>query len=140
MRYAQGGGLTAEWRAFREQVRFEAAARFEADERTSVIAREVRVSERSVERWRRSWREGGIEALSSSGPASVPKLSEAQFAELEELLGSISITAWSSCRRADVARPTDRCTDRARPRPQTATPSGRGDAPEVGNGRDVQSQ
>ncbi|MER7773373.1 winged helix-turn-helix domain-containing protein [Kitasatospora sp. NPDC096140] len=87
MRYAQGGGLTDERRAFREQVRLDAAARFEAGERTAVIARELRVSERSVERWRRSWREGGTAALRSSGPASVPKLSVAQFAELEAELG-----------------------------------------------------
>ncbi|MFD5922789.1 helix-turn-helix domain-containing protein [Kitasatospora sp. NPDC058201] len=63
MRYAQGGGLTAERRAFREQVRLEAGVRFEASEKTSVIARELRVSERSVERWRRAWREGGADAL-----------------------------------------------------------------------------
>ncbi|MET8630328.1 winged helix-turn-helix domain-containing protein [Kitasatospora sp. NPDC004669] len=87
MRHAQGGGLTAERQAFREQVRLEAAARFEAGEKTSAIARDLRVSERSVERWRRSWREGGPEALCSSGPASVPKLSAARFAELEEELG-----------------------------------------------------
>ncbi|MFF3116324.1 helix-turn-helix domain-containing protein [Kitasatospora sp. NPDC057904] len=87
MRYAQGGGLTAERRAFREQVRLEAAGRFEAGDKTAAIARDLRVSERSVERWRRSWREGGREALRSSGPASVPKLSAAQFIELEEELG-----------------------------------------------------
>ncbi|WP_033826117.1 winged helix-turn-helix domain-containing protein [Kitasatospora sp. MBT63] len=82
MRYAQGGGLTAERRAFREQVRLEAGVRFEAGEKTAVIARELRFSERSVERWRRAWREGGADALRSAGPASVPKLSAAQFAEL----------------------------------------------------------
>ncbi|MFI6448810.1 winged helix-turn-helix domain-containing protein [Kitasatospora sp. NPDC050543] len=87
MRYAQGGGLTAERRAFREQVRLEAGVRFEAGEKTSAIARDLRVSERSVERWRRAWREGGIQGLRSAGPASVPKLSSEQFAALEEELG-----------------------------------------------------
>ncbi|MFD8707221.1 winged helix-turn-helix domain-containing protein [Kitasatospora sp. NPDC059648] len=87
MRYAQGGFLTAERRAFREQVRLEAAGRFEAGDKTVAIARDLRVSERSVERWRRTWREGGIEALRSTGPASEPKVSAAQFAELEEELG-----------------------------------------------------
>ncbi|MFJ7280715.1 winged helix-turn-helix domain-containing protein [Kitasatospora sp. NPDC098663] len=87
MRYAQGGGLTAERRAFREQVRLEAGTRFEAGEKTASIARDLRVSERSVERWRRSWREGGADALRSAGPASVPKLSAAQFVELEAELG-----------------------------------------------------
>jgi len=87
MRYAQGGGLTAERRAFREQVRLEAAARFARGEKTAAIAKELRVSERSVERWRRAWREGGIEGLRSAGPGQVPKLSAQQFAVLEEELG-----------------------------------------------------
>ncbi|MEU1506287.1 winged helix-turn-helix domain-containing protein [Kitasatospora sp. NPDC005748] len=87
MRYARGGGLTAERRVFREQVRFEASARFGAGETTSVIARDLRVSERSVERWRRAWREGGEDALRSAGPASAPKLSDDQFAVLERELG-----------------------------------------------------
>ncbi|MFN1190571.1 hypothetical protein [[Kitasatospora] papulosa] len=46
MQYAQGGGLTAEQRAFREQVRLEAGVRFEAGEKTSAIARDLRISER----------------------------------------------------------------------------------------------
>lgn len=52
-----------------------------------MIAPDLRVSERSVERWRRAWREGGEDALRSSGPASVPKLSDDQFALLEQELG-----------------------------------------------------
>jgi len=48
MRYAQGGGLTAERRAFREQLRIQAAGRFAARESNAVIAREPRVSVRSV--------------------------------------------------------------------------------------------
>ncbi|MDQ1032952.1 transposase [Streptomyces umbrinus] len=61
--------------------------RFVRGEKTSVIAKDLRVSERSVERWRRAWREGGATALASSGPAKSPKISEAQFAVLEEELG-----------------------------------------------------
>ncbi|MFF5614622.1 helix-turn-helix domain-containing protein [Streptomyces albidoflavus] len=72
MRYAQSGGLTAERRAFREQVRLEAEVRFEAGEKTSAIARDLRVSERSVERWRRAWREGGVQALRSASRAAEP--------------------------------------------------------------------
>ncbi|WP_243879344.1 helix-turn-helix domain-containing protein [Streptomyces sp. KS 21] len=34
-----------------------------------MIAKDLRVSLRSVERWRRAWREGGMEALRSAGPA-----------------------------------------------------------------------
>ncbi|GGN99653.1 winged helix-turn-helix domain-containing protein [Microbispora bryophytorum] len=51
------------------------------------MARTLRVTERSVERWRRAWREGGTMALASKGPPSRPKLSPAQFARLEAELG-----------------------------------------------------
>ncbi|WSP68144.1 helix-turn-helix domain-containing protein [Streptomyces sp. NBC_01236] len=71
MRYAQGGGLTAERRRFRERIRYEAGEQFARGERTGVIAKDLRVSERSVERWRRAWRQGGMAALASAGP---PKL------------------------------------------------------------------
>lgn len=87
MRYAQGGGPTAERRAFREQVRLEAAGRFARGEKTAVIAKELRVSERPAERSRRTWRAGGIEGLRSAGPAKAPKLSAQQFTVLEEELG-----------------------------------------------------
>ncbi|MFD4828504.1 AraC family transcriptional regulator [Streptomyces uncialis] len=42
--------------------------------------------------------------------------------------------------RRDRRTRIHRGTDRARPRPQTATPSGRGDTTEAGNGRDVHSR
>ncbi|MFF3461739.1 helix-turn-helix domain-containing protein [Streptomyces sp. NPDC002619] len=48
-----------------------------------MVARELRVSERSVERWRRAWREGGVAALKSAGPANLPKMPDEQFARLE---------------------------------------------------------
>ena len=51
MRYAQGGGLTAEGRRRRELVRLEAARRFEQRVPSAVIAAELRVSERPVRRW-----------------------------------------------------------------------------------------
>jgi len=86
MRYAQGGGLTAERRRFRERIRYEAGERFARGEKNTVIARDLRVSERSVERWRRAWREGGMAALASTGPSKLPKLSDGQFAELEKEL------------------------------------------------------
>ncbi|WP_442814330.1 helix-turn-helix domain-containing protein [Streptomyces sp. NBC_01808] len=54
MRYAQGGGLTEERRAFREKLRLEAAERFRAGDDNAVIARDLRISVRSVQRWRRS--------------------------------------------------------------------------------------
>ena len=87
MRYAQGGGLTAERRKFRERIRFQAGERFVRGEKSAAIAKELRVSERSVERWRCAWREGGMEALRSTGPANSPTITDAQFATLEEELG-----------------------------------------------------
>ena len=83
MRYAQGGGLSDERREFREGVRLTAADRFARGESSTVIAKELRVSVRSVQRWRRSWSKGGPRALRSRGSASPPRLSEAQFAQLE---------------------------------------------------------
>ncbi|MFI6150648.1 hypothetical protein [Streptomyces sp. NPDC051109] len=53
-----------------------------------MAAKEQRVSVRSVERRRRAWRrEGGMEALRSTGPANSPTVTDAQFAVLEEELG-----------------------------------------------------
>ncbi len=63
-----------------------AAELFARGGKNAVIARRLRVSQRSVERWRRSWREGGTRALHSTGPPSLPKLSDAQFARLEREL------------------------------------------------------
>jgi hypothetical protein len=50
VRYPQGGGLTAERRAARESIRLEAAALFAADESNEVIAHQLRVHVRSVQR------------------------------------------------------------------------------------------
>ncbi len=73
MRYADGGGLTAERRAAREGIRLEAGLRFARGDRTSDIAKDLRVSERSVEQWRRNWREGGMEGLKSKGRRSLTR-------------------------------------------------------------------
>ena len=70
-RYAHGG-VTAEQREFRERIRYEAGERFTRGEKSAVIARDLRVSERSVERWRRGWRQGGMDALTSSGRRHCP--------------------------------------------------------------------
>jgi transposase len=86
MRYPQGGGLTAERRAFRERLRLRAAERFARGEDNKVIARQLRVSVRSVQRWRKAWTSGGPRALRSKGPASLPLLSDEQFAGLEHEL------------------------------------------------------
>ncbi|MEU0072547.1 hypothetical protein ABZ027_23800 [Streptomyces sp. NPDC006332] len=41
MRYAQGGGLTDERRAFREKLRLEAAERFQSGDENVIIAQVV---------------------------------------------------------------------------------------------------
>ncbi|MEV7003710.1 winged helix-turn-helix domain-containing protein [Streptomyces sp. NPDC093982] len=86
MRYPQGGGLTAERRLFREYIRMQAAELFALGHDNALIAKELRVSVRSVQRWRQTWERGGASALESKGPASRPKLSEALFAVLEQEL------------------------------------------------------
>ena len=83
MRYAQGGGLTAEGRRRREQVRLEAARRFEQRVPAAVIAAELRVSERSVRRWRQAWLAGGLAGLASRGQAAQCRLDEQQLAALD---------------------------------------------------------
>ncbi|MFD8334035.1 winged helix-turn-helix domain-containing protein [Streptomyces solisilvae] len=86
MRYAQGGGLADERRAFRERLRMEAAEWFVLSEENAVIAHDPRVSVRSVQRWRRAWSQGGPRTLASKGPASLPLLSDELFAVLEQEL------------------------------------------------------
>src|SRR5258708_27418494 len=70
MRYAQGGGLTAEGRRRRERVRLEAVDRFEQRVPSAMIAVELRVSERSVRRWRRARQGGGPAGGGSRGQAA----------------------------------------------------------------------
>ncbi|MEV0307814.1 helix-turn-helix domain-containing protein [Nonomuraea fuscirosea] len=67
MRYGQRGGYTPAEQERRERLQLQAAGWFEDRHGTRQIAREVRVHERTVARWRMSWREGGIEALRSQG-------------------------------------------------------------------------
>ncbi|MFF1544765.1 helix-turn-helix domain-containing protein [Streptomyces sp. NPDC058291] len=67
MRYPEGGGLTAERRTFRGGCGCGPGERFAAGEKTAVIAKDLQVSVRSVESWRRAWREDGMEALRGRG-------------------------------------------------------------------------
>nr|WP_030950287.1 winged helix-turn-helix domain-containing protein [Streptomyces sp. NRRL S-646] len=86
MRYAQGGGLTDAERASRERIRLQAVVRFEGGETNREVAVALRVSERSVERWRRAWRERGEAGVLSQGSPGRSRLSEAQIARLEREL------------------------------------------------------
>ncbi|WP_405475635.1 winged helix-turn-helix domain-containing protein [Streptomyces sp. NBC_00009] len=95
MRYAQGGGLGPRDQAARERIRMLAAQGFDRGEKNRVIAKELRVGVRSVERWKRAWREQGTVALCSSGPAKRPKVSAEQFSLLEaELLKGTVAHGW----------------------------------------------
>jgi transposase len=99
MRYPQGGWLTAERQSFREELQVRAAERIVRGEASSVIARDLRVGVRSVQRWRRTWEEGGPRALRSQGPASLPRLSEVQFGFLEaELAKGPTAHGWEDQR------------------------------------------
>jgi transposase len=83
MRYASGGGLTARDRERRERLRLETARRFEVGEATGEIAASLRVTVRTVQRWRKAWREQGSRGLVSQGPASLPQLGPEQVARLQ---------------------------------------------------------
>uniref|UniRef100_A0AAU3IAJ2 Helix-turn-helix domain-containing protein n=1 Tax=Streptomyces sp. NBC_01393 TaxID=2903851 RepID=A0AAU3IAJ2_9ACTN len=67
-------------------MRMEAAERFAVGASNVEVAKDLRVSVRSVQRRRRAWHDVGAEGLRSAGPVSLPKLSEALFAVLEQEL------------------------------------------------------
>ncbi|MEU1465067.1 helix-turn-helix domain-containing protein [Streptomyces sp. NPDC005727] len=54
-----------------------AAELFAAGHDNAAVAKELQVSVRSVQRWRRSWQERGPDGLRSRGPVSRPKLNDA---------------------------------------------------------------
>src|SRR5215217_4051445 len=94
MRYAQGGGLTAEECARREQVRLEAAEWIEEGVTDREVAERFRVTRMSANRWRRTLTAGGRPALASKGPGGARcRLSAAQLEELQVLLDA-GPTAW----------------------------------------------
>src|SRR3954453_12735430 len=87
MRYAQGGGLTAEECARREQVRLEAAEWIEEGATDREVAERFRVTRMSANRWRRALVAGGPPALASKGPGGARcRLSPVQLDELQMLL------------------------------------------------------
>src|SRR3954451_4539540 len=87
MRYAQGGGLTAEECARREEVRLAAAEWIEEGAGDREVAARSRVTRMSANRWRRALVAGGRPALASKGPGGARcRLSSAQLDELQALL------------------------------------------------------
>jgi transposase len=111
MRYPQGGGLTAEDCARREQVRLEAAEWIEEGATDREVAARFRVSRMSANRWRRALAAGGRPALASKGPGGARcKLSRAQLDELQVLLDAGPAAwgwtdqCWTLPRIAEVVR------------------------------------
>src|SRR5215469_18985101 len=106
MRYADGGGLTAQGRSRREQVRLHAAEMFGQDADARQIARSLRVSTKSVYQWRRAWRAGGEAALASKGAGGSPcKLNGAQIAQLRAALeAGPAAYGWEQDQRWTLAR------------------------------------
>ena len=107
MRYGQGGGLTAEGRKRREQVRLEAVKRFEQRAPSAVVAAELRVSERSVRRWRSAWLAEGTAGLASRGQAARCRLDEQQLAALDAVLDAGPLAAGYQDQRWTLARIRD---------------------------------
>jgi transposase len=108
MRYADGGGLSAQGRSRREQVRLQAAKMFEHDADARQVAQSLRVSTKSVYQWRRAWRAGGEGALASKGAGGNPcKLDEDQLAQLRAALkAGPAAYGWEQHQRWTLARVT----------------------------------
>jgi transposase len=106
MRYPDGGGLTAEDRARREQVRLAAADLIEAGASDREVARRLRVSRMSANRWRRALAAGGRAALESKGAGGAKcKLTVAQLAGLEAVLdGGPAVSGWDEDQCWTLAR------------------------------------
>ncbi|MFK4196581.1 helix-turn-helix domain-containing protein [Streptomyces sp. NPDC033754] len=67
-------------------MRLQPVERFDGGQKNAEIAAALRISSRSVERWRRAWREGGEAGILSKGSPGRPRLSDAQIARLEQEL------------------------------------------------------
>jgi transposase len=104
MRYAQGGGLTAEGRRRREQVRLKAVEMFEQRAPAAEIAAELRVTERSVHRWRRAWLAAGPAGLASRGQAARCRLDAGLGAVLDAgpLAAGFKDQRWTLARIRDL--------------------------------------
>ena len=116
MRYAQGGGLTAEGRRRREQVRMQAVKMFEQRAPAAKIAAELRVTEQSVRRWRKAWLAGGPPGLASKGQAARCRLDGQQLAELDAVLEAGPLAAGYDDQRWTLARVRDLVARRFRVR------------------------
>ncbi|MER7682158.1 helix-turn-helix domain-containing protein [Streptomyces sp. NPDC096934] len=76
--------MTDAERTTREPLRLQVVERFEGGQKNAEIAAALRISLRSIERWRRAWREGGEAGVLWKGSPGGPRLSEPQIARLEQ--------------------------------------------------------
>ncbi|MFC9626210.1 helix-turn-helix domain-containing protein, partial [Streptomyces sp. NPDC056930] len=112
MRYPDGGGLTAEERARRKQVRLAAAEMIEDGASDREVARHFRVTRMSANRWRRAQAAGERQALASKGPGGVRcKPSPDQLRLLETELDALPAAhgwdeeqCWTPARITEVIR------------------------------------
>jgi transposase len=112
MRYPAGGGLDAAERARREQVRLAAAELIETGARNREVAKRLRVSRMSANRWRRALEAGGRPTLASRGAGGAKcELTAAQLRELETVLEASPATSgwdeqqcWTLARTAEIVR------------------------------------
>lgn len=95
-------------RAAREALRFEAAERFERGDDVGQIARELAVTRKSVNEWKRAWRCGGAAALASKGPGGATcRLDEVQLKMLGAALDEgPAAHGWAEDQRWTLARVT----------------------------------
>lgn len=93
-------------RAAREALRFEAAEQFERGADVGVIARELAVTRKSVNEWKRAWQSGGIEALASKGPGGATcRLDQVQIKTLGAALDEgPAARGWVEDQRWTLAR------------------------------------
>ena len=82
----------------RERLRLQAVERFEGGQKNGEIAAALRVSVRSVERWRRAWREQGEGGVLSAGSPGRPRLSDGQIGRLFHVSYTIEGT-WQFLKR-----------------------------------------
>jgi transposase len=109
MRYPDGGGLTADERARREQVRLAGAELIEAGASDREVARRFRVS---ANRWRRLLAAGGRAGLASRGRAgpgaSCPRRSCVSWrrcwTRARRYRAGVTIQCWTLARIAELVR------------------------------------
>ncbi|MYU50451.1 helix-turn-helix domain-containing protein [Streptomyces sp. SID7805] len=82
----------------------EAVERFGRGEKNREIAAVLRVSERSVERWRRAWRERGEAGVLTKGSPDRPRLGATQISRLERELARGPLTHGWADQRWTLAR------------------------------------